>query len=155
MILVIDELYNGITFNQNFRIQKSMSLAHFRPWIIKWGTPATGEMVLQILKDAEVLKEIRLTAEEINAAIPATYFHGQLRFDTDPLQLNHDRKLEYTEYQVKIFMDGYTTDASNFYGLVRRREQKFYPTYGDGVVDGEAVNDMIEPLGFELFKYDY
>ncbi len=155
MTLVLDELYDGITFTQNFRIQKSMSLAHFRPWIIKWGTPPAGEMVLQILQGATLLKEVRLDAGEINANITATYFHGQLRFDTDPLQLNHDRTQEYTEYQVKIFMDGYVTDTNNFYGLVRRYEQQFYPDYGDDVVNGQAPNDMVEPLGFELFEYTY
>lgn len=154
MTLLVDELYNGITFTQNFRINRSMSLAHFRPWIIKWGTP-DGEMVLQILQGATVLKEVRLTALEINAAIPATYFHGQIRFDVEPLQLNHDRTQEWTEYTAKLFMDGYSTDPSNFYGVIRRYEQKFYDIYGDGVVNNEAANDMIEPLGFELFEYRY
>jgi len=155
MTLVLDELFDGVTFTQNFRIQKTMQLVHFRPWIIKWGTPPAGDMVLQILKDAVILKEVRLTAAEINAAIPATFFHGQLRFDLEPLQLNYNRKEANTEYQVKIFMDGYVTDSDNFYGLIRRYEQKFYPTYGAGVTGGEAVNDTIEPLGFELFEYTY
>lgn len=154
MTLLIDELYDGVVFEQNFQINRSIQLVHFRPWIIKWGTP-DGEMVLQILKDAEVLKEVRLTSTEINAAITGTYFHGQLRFDTSPLQLNHDRKNEYTEYTVKLFMDGVTTDSDNFYGAIRRYELKFYDTYGTGVIDNEAPNDMVEPLGFELFEYTY
>ena len=138
MTLVIDELFDGITFTQNFRINRTLQLVYFRPWIIKWDTPPAGEMVVQILYNAEVLKEVRLSAATINAAIPATYFHGQLRFDMEPLQLNHDRKQEFTEYQIKIFMDGYVTDSDNFYGLIRRREQKFYDTYGDGVVGGRG-----------------
>lgn len=154
MTLVVDELYDGVTFNQNFRINRSIQLAHFRPWIIKWGNPPTGDLVLQILQADELLKEVRITAAQINTEITSTYFHGQLRFDTDPLQLNHDRKAEYTEYQVKLFMDGYTTDVDNFYGLVRRYEQKFYETYGD-VTNGEAPNDMVEPLGMELFEWSY
>lgn len=155
MTLVVDELYNGIVFTQNFRINRTIQLAHFRPWFIKWGNPPAGEMVLQILQDDILLKEVRLTALEINTNITSTYFHGQLRFDTAPMQLNHDRKAEYTEYQVKIFMDGYTTDTQNFYGLVRRYEQKFYNTYGQDVIDNEAPNDMVEPLGLELFEYTY
>jgi hypothetical protein len=155
MTLLVDELFPGVVFTQNFRIKRSMQLAHFRPWIIKWGNPADGEMVLQILQNDEVLKEVRLTSEEINANITATYFHGQLRFDTEPLQLNHYRKAEWTEYQVKIFMDGYTKDATNFYGIVRRYENKIYPTYGDGVVDGEPLTDTLDPMGFELFEYTY
>ena len=153
MTLLIDELYDGVIFENNFRIKKSLQLVHLRPWIMKWGTPATGEMVLQILRNAEVLKEVRLTSAEINAAIPGTYAHGMLRFDTEPLQLNHDRKLEYTEYTIKLFMDGYTTDGSNYFAAIRRYELKIYDTYGDGVVSGESVNDMIEPLGFELYEY--
>lgn len=155
MTLLVDELYPGITFAQNFRINRSMQIVHFRPWIIKWGTPAAGDLVLQILQNTTVLKEVRLTATEINTLIPGTYFHGQLRFDLEPLQLNHDRASEYTEYRVKIFTDGISKDVNNFYGTVRRYEQKFYDTYGATVVGGEAGNDMIEPLGFELFEYTY
>lgn len=153
MTLLIDELYDGVIFENNFRIKKSIQLAHIRPWILKWGVPATGEMVLQILKDDEVLKEVRLTTSEINAALPSTYGHGMLRFDMDPLQLNHDRKLEYTEYTIKLFMDGYITDGSNYYAAIRRYELKIYDTYGDGVISGEPTNDMLDPLGFELYEY--
>lgn len=155
MTLLVDELYDGITFEQNFRINRSIQLVHFRPWIIKWGNPADGEMVLQILQGATLLKEVRLTSAEINLGIPSTYFHGQLRFDTEPLQLNHDRQAAYTEYTVKLFMDGYTTDTDNFFGTIRRYEQKIYDTYGQDVVDNESANDMVEPLGFELFEYRY
>lgn len=154
MTLIIDELYDGVVFSQNFRIKKSRQLAHFRPWIIKWGNPADGEMVVQILQNNVVLREVRLSSTEINAGIPATYFHGHLRFDTSPLQLNHNRQNEYTEYQVKVFMENYTSDPNNFYGIIRRYEHKFYDTYGD-VVDGEALNDMVEPMGFELFEWSY
>jgi hypothetical protein len=155
MTLVVDELYDGVTFTQNFRIQRSMQLAHFRPWIYKQGTLVDGDFTLQILQDAVVLKEVSINYVDINAELTATYSHGQLRFDTEPLQLNHDREAEYTEYQVKLFMANHTTDNQNFMSLVRRYEQKFYRTYGDGVVDGEAPNDMVEPLGFELFEYTY
>lgn len=155
MTLLIDELYNGIVFEQNFRIQKSMQLAHFRPWIYKHGSPSTGEMVLQILQNNEVLKEVRLSFDEINANIIGTYAHGPLRFDTEPLQLNHNRNNEYTDYQIKLFMDNYVTDTNNFYGVIRRYELKIYDTYGGTVVNNEAGNDMIEPMGFELFEYTY
>lgn len=154
MTLVIDELYPGIEFPQNFRINRTMQLAHFRPWIIKWGSP-DGELVLQILQNGDLLKEVVLDSAEINTNIPATYFHGQLRFDTAPLQLNHDRQAEYTEYQAKLFVRNGTQDPNNFIGVIRRYELKFYDTYGDTVVNGEAGNDMIEPMGFELFEYTY
>lgn len=155
MTLIVDELYNNVVFAQNFRINKTIQLAHFRPWIIKWGNPADGELVLQILQNDVILKEVRLASADINAQIPATYFHGQLRFDTSPLQLNHDSTQEWTEYTAKLFMDGYTNDSQNFYGAIRRYEQKFYDTYGDVDLTGEAPNDMVEPLGFELFEWTY
>lgn len=155
MTLLIDELYPGITFSQNFRINRTIQLAHFRPWFIKWGNPPSGDLVLQVYQGATPLKEVRLTAAEINAQITATYFHGQLRFDTSPLQLNHDRSAAWTEYNIKIFTDGVPRDPSNFYGLIRRYEKKFYDIYGVDVVDNEAPNDMIEPLGFELFEWSY
>jgi hypothetical protein len=52
-------------------------------------------------------------------------------------------------------MDNHTLDENNFVGIVRRYEQKFYDTYGDGVEDNEAPNDLVEPLGFELFRWSY
>ena len=155
MTLVVDELYDGVEFSQNFRINRSLSLAHFRPWMIKWGNPPAGELVMQILEGSTVLKEVRLAATDINTEITSTYFHGQIRFDLDAFQLNHTKEADYTEYTVKLFMDGYVTDVNNFYGTVRRYEQKFYDTYGDGVENGEAPNDMVEPLGFELFEFRY
>ena len=155
MTLLVDELFDGITFTQKFRIDRTIQLAHFRPWIIKWGTPTDGDLVLQIYQGATMLKEVRLTATEINAELTSTYFHGQLRFDTSPLQLNHDRDAEFTEYEARLFTDGMTTDGNNFYGTIRRYEQKFYDTYGTGVTGGEAPNDMVEPLGFELFEWRY
>ena len=155
MTLVIDELYPNIVFPQNFRINRTLQLEHFRPWIIKWGTPPSGDLVLQILQNDAVLKEVRLTAAEINAEITATYFHGQIRFDTGPLQLNHDRDAEFTEYEARLFTDGVPFDTNNFYGAIRRYELKFYDTYGDDVINGEAPNDMVEPLGFELYETRY
>lgn len=154
MTLLVDELYENVIFEQEFRINKTLQLAHFRPWIIKWGTP-DGTMVCQIWQDATLLKEVKLTSTEINLNVTATYAHGQLRFDTSPLQLNHDRSQEYTYYTVKIFMENNTTDSNNFYGIVRRYENKFYPTYGAVDINGEGVNDMIEPMGFEMFEWSY
>ncbi len=155
MTIVVDELYDGVVFTQNFKINRSIQLAHFRPWIVKWGSITSGDLVLQVLKDDEVLKEVKINYVDINAAITATYFHGQIRFDTMPLQLNHDHRLESTEYQVKLFMESSTFDDNNFIGTVRRYEHKFYELYGDGALNNEAPNDMVEPLGFELFEYTY
>ena len=155
MTLLIDELYPGVVFEQNFRIKRSIQVAYFRPWLIKWVTPSDGELVCQILKDDELLKEVRLTSTEINYQIVGTYAHGQIRFDTSPLQLNHDSLQEWTEYTVKIFVENYTKDINNFYGTIRKYELKFYDTYGDNVLNNEAPNDMVEPLGFEIYEWRY
>lgn len=131
-----------------------MNLAHIRPWIVKWGTILDGDLVLQVLQNDEVLVESVITSAEINVEIPGTYFHGQIRFDFDSLQLNHDRQDLYTEYALKLFMRNHTTNTTNFIGAIRRYELKFYDTYGEGVINNEAPNDMVEPLGFELFEWD-
>lgn len=155
MTLVVDELYPGIVFEQKFRIQESIQLAHFRPWFYKHGSPSDGEMVLQVSSEHNILREARISSEDINEQIPGTFAHGQLRFDVSPLKLNHNRKQEWTEFKVAIFMDGYTLDTSNFYGLVRRYEQEFLPVYGEFQEDGVLFNSMIAPLGFELYKVGY
>lgn len=153
MTLNVDELFPNIVAPQPFRIKKSIQVAHVRPWIIKWGAP-TGDMVLQVYQNGALLAESRLTTAEISAEITGTYAHGQLRFDFDALQLNHDRTDEYTEYEWRLFVDGGAQDPNNFYGIIRRYELKFYDTYGTGVVAGEAPNDMVEPFGFEIFEYN-
>lgn len=153
MILVLDELFDGVTFTQNFRISKSISLAHIRPWIYKEGTLQDGDFTLEVKKGAEILKTIVIPHTDINDAITATFGHGQLRFDVDALQLNHDNLNEFTEYTMSYYMDNHVTDASNFIGIVRRYELKFYDTYGTGVVNNEAPNDMVEPAGFEIYNF--
>lgn len=155
MTLVVDELYDGIVFEQPFRIQENISVAHIRPWIYKHQFPSTGSLTVEVFEGATLLKRVQLASSEINAQIPGTYAHGMIRFDTDPFQLNHNCNQEYTEFTMRIYMDGYTTDTQNFYGMIRRYELKFYETYGQDVIDGEAPNDMVEPGGFELFEYIY
>lgn len=153
MTLLVDELYPGIVFEQNFRIKKTVSMPHFRPWIYKQGVIQDGQLTLEILQDGELLKTATIDYTTINEEITGSYAHGQIRFDLDPLQLNHDRTQEWTEYTIRLYMDNHTRDAQNFIGTVRRYELKFYNTYGDGVVDNEAPNDFVEPLGFEIYRW--
>lgn len=155
MTLLIDELYPGVVFEQNFRIQRSISVPHIRPWIYKEGTIADGQLTLEIVRNEQVLKTATIDFATINAEITGTYAHGQIRFDFDPLQLNHDSTLEYTEYTMRLYMDNHTKDVNNFVAASRRYELKFYDTYGTGVIDNEAPNDAVEPLGFELFNWRY
>lgn len=155
MTLLVDELYPGVVFEQNFRIQKSISVPAIRPWIYKQGTIADGDLTLEVWQGADLLKTAVINFADINAGITATYAHGFIRFDFDPLQLNHDRAQEWTEYTLKLYMDNHTKDVNNFVAATRRWELKTYNTYGDGVVDNEAPNDFVEPLGVELYKWRY
>lgn len=155
MTLLVDELYPGVVFEQNFRIQQSLSIAHFRPWIYKHGIQESGALTLEVWQNGILLKTATIDFSVINLEIPGTYAHGQVRFDFDPLQLNHDRESEWTEYTLKLYNDNYTFNSAAFIGSVRRYELKFYDTYGQDVVLNEAPNDMVEPLGFEIFEYNY
>lgn len=152
MTLVIDELFNGIVFEQNFRIKKSISLAHIRPWIYKHGVLASGNLTCEVMQGSDLLKTIQIPYTTINSEIPATYAHGQIRFDTNSLQLNHNTENQWTEYKLRFYMSGYI-NAPSFIGVIRRYELKFMETYGDDVINNEAPNDTVEPLGFELFEY--
>jgi hypothetical protein len=155
MTLIIDELFQGVEVIQPFRITRSLQLVHIRPWVIKWGNPTGGNLVTELRQGDTLLKLINTPIDDIVAATTKTYGHGPLRIDTAPLQLNHDRRNENTEYIVKWYIDGATQDGSNFIGLIRRYEAQFYPTYGEDVVNGNAPNDMIQPFGLELFELTY
>lgn len=156
MTLLVDELYPGVVFEQNFRIKRTLQMPHFRPWIYKQGELVDGVLTLEVLRNGEILNTATIDYTKINEEIPATYAHGQVRFDFDAMQLNHDRKLAWTEYTIRLYMDNHTRDTANFVGAVRRYELKFYETYGPGVEpDGEAINDFIEPMGFEVYEWRY
>lgn len=151
--LLVDELFNGIEFNQVVKIKEETNLVHVRPWIYKHGTLQTGELVLEIYDGATMLATSRLDYETINAAFTENYAHGFLRFDFDSLALNLLDSQTEKEFTFKFYMDNYTTDPANFIGIVRQYENKIYPTYGTGVVDNEAPNDFVEPMGLELFNF--
>lgn len=151
--LLVDELFNGIVFNQPVKIKKETNLVHVRPWIYKHGTLQDGELVLEIYDGAEMLATARLDFETINAAFTENYAHGFLRFDFDSLTLNLLDSQTEKEFTFRFYMDNHTTDSANFIGIVRQYENKIYPTYGTGVVDNEAPNDFVEPCGLELFNF--
>ena len=67
MTLLIDELYPGVVFEQNFRIKRSIQVAYFRPWLIKWGTPSDGELVCQILKEKTKNKQNKCSRSNTNS----------------------------------------------------------------------------------------
>lgn len=154
MTLVIDELYPGVVFTQPFRIQKTVSIGHIRPWLYKHGTPI-GSVTLEVYSGATQLASASLPIESVTDAVPGVYGHGRVRFDFDSLTLHHDSTAEYTEFTFKLSVSEHTKDPDNFLGAVRQYEAPVYDYYGDTQEDGTPVNSMISPMGFELFKVGY
>jgi len=151
--LLVDELYSGKEFNQPVKIDRSINVVYIRPWIYKQGQLQSGELVVEVYDGATKLAESSLSYTEINEGIPANYAHGFIRMQFDSLILRVPEGQLEKEYLLKFYMNNHVTNFNNFIGIVRRWEAKTYPTYGPGVVDGEAVNDFIEPAGLEIFNY--
>ncbi len=151
--LLVDELFDGVTFEQPFKITRNIMIAHVRPWIYKHNTLQDGDFQLQVCDGATVLITVTINYQTINAAFTDNFAHGYMRFNFDALQLNVPETATEKEYILKYSMINHTTDANNFLGIVRQYEEKIYPTYGDGVVGGESPNDYTEPSGLELYEY--
>lgn len=151
--LLVDELKPGVVIEQKFKITKDISIAHIRPWVYLHGTLADGQLQLTVLQGATSLITIELDYTEINEAKIEPYAHGSLRLDFDNLILHVEEDQLETEYTLRFEMINHTFDSANFIGLVRRWEAKTYPTYGNGVSAGEAINDAIEPFGLEIYEY--
>lgn len=151
--LIVNELYNGVAFNQNVKFKRNIMISHIRPWIYKHGTLQDGDLRVQVYDGATLLNSATVNYVDINAAFTETYAHGYLRLDFDTLQLNIPETSAEKEYIFRFEMINHITDTANFLGIVRQYEHKIYPTYGDGVVNNEAVNDFIEPCGLEIFEY--
>lgn len=150
--LVVDELYPGIEFDQPFTIERDINLKHIRLWVFKTGTLQDGELTVEILQGSTLLAKSVIIYSMVNTEIPATYAHGFIRFDFDSLSLRVAEGNASEEYMARFYMDNHTKDVSNYLAVVRNYERKIYPTYGLGVVAGEAANDMVEPAGIELFE---
>lgn len=151
--LIVDELFDGVEFSQEFRITKDTNLAHVRPWIYKHGTLVDGTFICEVYKGATLLAQSTISHTDINAAFTQQFAHGYIRFDFDSLSLKVAEENTKEEFSVKFYMQGHTSNPSNFIGIVRIWDIKIYETYGDGVVDGQAPNDMVEPAGVELYEY--
>lgn len=150
--LVVDELYDGTTFAQKFKLPRHTSVAHIRPWIVKWGTIADGDFTCEIYQDDVLLASSTISYTEVNAQITDDYFHGYIRFDFNGATLNIPEGETEDEYEVRFYMDNHTTDANNFVGIVRNWDIQYYEVYGN-VSSGEPVNDMIAPAGLEIYEY--
>lgn len=151
--LLVDELYNGVVFTQNVKIQKDVNLAHVRPWIYKQGTLADGTFTCDIKDGATVLASSTITFGQINGQISSTYAHGYIRFDFHSLALRIPEGATEKEYTLDFYMAGHSTDPSNFIGIVRQWEDESLVVYGAVDLSGNPVNDCISPAGLEFFEY--
>ena len=151
--LYVDELFPGIVFSQPIRVNRDVNVAHVRPWIYKHGTLQDGQLQCEIKQGVSTLATQTLDFSVINAAFSEPYAHGFIRIDFQSLALRVAEGNTEEEYTIEYSMINHTKDQGNFIGIVRRWEDKTYPTYGDGVVGGEAPNDSVEPSGLELFEY--
>lgn len=150
--LLVDELFDGVTAKQTIRISRNLSVKSIRAWIYKQGTLPAGTFELSILDGVNLLGTSSILSTDINSNISSTYAHGFIDFSFDNLILNIPETEEKKEYNLEFTFNA-AFDGSNFIGLVRRWEAKTYPTYGDGVVGGEAPNDSTEPYGLEIYEY--
>lgn len=152
--LIVDELWPGVVFSQPFKITKPVGIAHIRPWVYVHGSIVDGQLKCTVKQGATELASDTITFGQINAAMEDTYNHGFIKFRFNSLVLRVPEDQTEQEYIIEYEMINHTLNAGGFVGIVRRWEEKTYPTYGDGVTANEAPNDMIEPSGLEIFTYE-
>ena len=150
--LIIDEMNPGVTFSQSFKISNDVDINHIRPWIYVQGTLVDGELQMEILDGATVLKTVTIDYSLINAAKEDVYVHGFIRFDLEHLTLRIPQGSTEKEYIVRFEMINHTLDAVNYLAMCRQWDIKAYTTYGSGVSGNQAPNDMVEPLGLEFYN---
>ena len=150
--LVLDELYDGVIAPESFTTDRDLDVSAIRVHLYKHDT-STTELTLRIYQDAVLLDDSTVTAAELNTAIPETYSHGMVRFEFTNLALRLKEGESRTVYRWEL--EGTGGSETNFIGVVRIYENKIYLTTGEGVVNGEAPNDFVEPFHFEIFEYKY
>ena len=148
---MIDELYPGVVFSQNFKIHKGADIKHIRPWVYVQGTLVDGDLQMQVLDGATVLVTETINYVDINAAKEDTYVHGYLRFDLESLVLRVPEGATEKEYTVRFEMINHTKDTVNYLAICRQWDLKVYDLYGTGAVGNQAVNDSVEPAGLEIY----
>ncbi len=153
--LLVDELFPGVTFSQKFRITRNVNIAAVRPWVYLHNTLQDGDLQIQVKQSSNLLATFTFSAAEVNAAKTLAFAHGFMTFCFNALVLRIAEGNTQEEYILEFSMINHSLDTDNFIGIVRRWEDKTYPTYGDGVVSGEAQNDSVEPAGLEIFEYKY
>lgn len=145
--LVVEELRPGTVFVQNFTIDRTVSIAHIRPWVLVNGVLLDGDFVCRVKEGSTVLREVSLNYVDINAAMTDTYAHGFMRFDINPLVLHVPDGQATAAYIIEFEMINHTFAANNFIGINRSWENKIYP------VNYTPPNDIAEPSGVEIYEW--
>jgi len=151
--LITETLIPGYTFDQPIKVIRSISVAHIRPWILINGTLADGDFQCRVLQGGTELAVATMNYTLINAAKTQDYAHGYIRFDFESLILNRAQGEESTEYVLEFSMINHTLDVSNYISIVREWDSKSAIVYGDVDGNGDAVNSIIEPNGYQIFEY--
>ena len=151
--LIVDPLFNGITFPQKIKVSRDVSVAHIRPWIYVQGTLVDGQFQCKVLQGATELATSIIDFSDINAGKTETYFHGYIRFDFDSLILHRAEGEEDTEYTFEFSMINHSTDQTNYLGIVREWDIPSGVVYGDVDLSGDPVNDQISPAGYSIYEY--
>jgi len=145
--LIVDELYPGVVFAQDFTVTDEMDCAFIRPWVYLHNTLQDGQLECRVKDGAEVLKTVTVDYTEINAAKTDAYAHGFLRVTLHPLMLKIPSGSTEKTYTMEFEMVNHTLDTGNFLGMVRSWEDPLYPE------DPAALNDTTRGLGFELYEF--
>lgn len=145
--LIVEELLPDTPITQEFRVERDVSLAYIRPWVYIAGTLADGDLQLEVLEDATVLRTYTINFADINAVKTDAYAHGYLRFDVEPLVLHRDFSELNTAYTLRFTMINHTEDENNYLALVRGWEDPIYEAYGDTTYNTE------NPFGIEFYEY--
>jgi hypothetical protein len=153
--LLVDELFPGAEFNQDFKIFRELNVGSVRPWVYLEGTLADGDFTLEVLDGATLLATSTITHTQINAAKTETYAHGYMRFDFDSLALHIPEGETEKEFTLRFSMQNHTKDISNYLAIARIWDLKFYDIYGTDVTNNEPPNDSVEPAGIEIYEQKF
>jgi len=152
-ILIVDQLFTGVIFPQKIKVSRSVSVVHIRPWVYLQGTLTTGDFRCRVYQGANLLHTALINYVDINAAKTETYAHGYIRFDFDSLILHRAEGETDTEYIFEFSMINYTNDPINYLGICREWDFPSSIVYGGIDVNGKAINDQVEPAGYQIYEY--
>lgn len=151
--LIVDPLFNGITFSQSVKVSRDVSVAHIRPWVYLNDALVDGDFQCRVLQGTTELAVVTIPYTDINTAKTETYAHGYIRFDFESLILHRAEGEEDTEYIFEFSMINHSTNPTNYLGVVREWDIASGIVYGDVDGNGDPVNDQISPAGYHIFEY--